>query len=737
MFLSHRLDITNLINVQREHVLEIEFDSALKRAREIKDSYPNHKWVGYNGEMARLGARKAQYHWGWDWGPLLMTAGIWKTARLEVYSVRIDDIRTEIQLSKDRQQATVMSFAQISSDTSTAYRAVFTLHSMGHEIERKLVSIDANGKAEANINISNPQLWWPNGYGPQTLYEISVSVIKDGEEHHQVSKKFGIRSVEVVRQLDKYGKSFFFRINGVDVFCGGSCWIPADSFLPRIPKDKYRQWVELMAAGRQVMIRVWGGGIYEDDSFYDACDEYGIIVWQDFMFACGNYPTWPAMLDSIRREAICNVRRLRHHPAIVLYAGNNEDYQVQEQIGLTYDYEDKNRDNWLKSDFPARYIYEELLPGVIAEESPGAFYHPGSPWGDGKPTSDPSLDCVDRYAVWHGTQEKYQIFDRLGGRFNSEFGMEAFPHLETVDYFVERQIDRFPQSQVMDFHNKAAGHERRIATYLEENLRTSTDLETYIHLTQVVQAEAMLYAYRGWRRQWGDNRRCGGALVWQLNDCWPTISWAIVDYFLSPKPSYYAIARALSPVAVGIQREHHDWSLSHIRPPETAKYNLWVASSVQEEVVATVELRFISINTGSEIRESIRHHDVHVTPNGTTDIVVDGIIDYVQYPEPHVLAARVWIGDRVISRDIDWPQPYKYLGLADRGLEVNESVGTDDECIIVVSAKKPVKCLTFEERDGVKLSNSALDVVPGDDQTVTITGLKAGDKALGWKFLGQ
>lgn len=255
MFLSHRLDVTNLINVQREHVLEIEFDSALKRAREIKDSYPNHKWVGYNGEMARLGVRKAQYHWGWDWGPLLMTAGIWKTARLEVYSVRIDDFRTGIQLSKDRQQATVMSFAQISSDTPTAYRAVFTLRSMGHEIERKLVSIHTNGKAETNINISNPQLWWPNGYGPQTLYEISVSVIKDGEEHHQVSKKIGIRSVEVIRQLDKYGKSFFFRINGVDIFCGGSCWIPADSFLPRIPKDRYRQWVELMAAGRQVMIR--------------------------------------------------------------------------------------------------------------------------------------------------------------------------------------------------------------------------------------------------------------------------------------------------------------------------------------------------------------------------------------------------------------------------------------------------------------------------------------------------
>ncbi|KAJ9301171.1 CAZyme family GH2 [Paecilomyces variotii] len=737
MFLSHRLNVTDFLKAQKQHVLEIEFDSALIRARKIKDSHPDHKWVGYNGEMARLGVRKAQYHWGWDWGPLLMTAGIWRPVRLEMYSIRVDNICVEIQLSKDHQAATVMASAQITGDSPALYKAVFSLSLMGHEIESKIVPIDTNGNAKADIDIVNPQLWWPNGYGPQTLYEISVSVTKDGEAFHQVSKKIGIRTAEVIQKLDKYGKSFFFRINGVDIFCGGSCWIPADSFLPSITKDRYRQWIELMAAGRQVMIRIWGGGIYEDDSFYDACDEYGIMVWQDFMFGCGNYPTWPAMLDSIRKEATCNVRRLRHHPAIVIFAGNNEDYQVQEQAGLTYKFEDKNRDNWLKSDFPARYIYEELLPSVIREECPWVFYHPGSPWGDGKPTSDATVGDLHQWNVWHGTQEKYQIFEQLGGRFNSEFGMEAFPHLETVNYFVEDDIDKFPQSHIMDFHNKAAGHERRIATYVEENLRTSTDLETYIHLTQVVQAETMLYAYRGWRRQWGDNRRCGGALVWQLNDCWPAISWAIVDHFLRPKPAYHAIARALSPVAVGVQREHHDWSVSHARRPKTIKYNLWVASSLQTEVVATVELRFISISTGSEIFESKTYRDIHVMPNGTTDIILDGIIDCVAYPEAHVLAARLWIGDRIVSRDIDWPQPYKYLDFTHRGLAIHESVRTDDERILVISAEKPVKCLVFEERDGVSLSDSALDIVPGDDQTVTITGLNSGDEALKWKFLGQ
>lgn len=200
------------------------------------------------------------------------------------------------------------------------------------------------------------------------------------------------------------------------------------------------------------------------------------------------------MLESVRQETVYNLQRMRHHPSIVLYAGNNEDYQVAESEGLTYNYEDKDPESWLATDFPARYIYEKLLPDVVAEHSPSTFYHPGSPWGDGKISSDATVGDMHQWngqycpnityalslitgVVWHGTQEKYQIFDTLGGRFNSEFGMEAFPHISTIDYFVENPEDKFPQSHVIDFHNKADGHERRLATYLVENLRTATDLE--------------------------------------------------------------------------------------------------------------------------------------------------------------------------------------------------------------------------------------------------------------------
>ncbi|KKK18066.1 hypothetical protein P175DRAFT_0457433 [Aspergillus ochraceoroseus IBT 24754] len=735
MFLAYRVDVTKALEAEGEHTLEIDFDCALLRARELRKQDPAHKWESFNGDPSRMAVRKAQYHWGWDWGPVLMTAGIWREVRLEVYSARVSDLWTQVELATDHQQAQISAFAEIdTSESDASYKATFTLSLHGQEIARG-VATPENNVAKVSFALQEPSLWWPNGYGDQTLYEISVSLEKGDAQIQQLSKKFGIRTAEVIQQPDKHGKSFYFRINGVDIFCGGACWIPADSLLTNVTPERYRKWIQLMAAGHQVMIRVWGGGIYEDESFYQACDEIGIMVWQDFMFGCGNYPTWPDLLESVEKEATYNMRRLRHHPSIVIWVGNNEDYQVQESAGLTYNYEDKDPQSWLKTDFPARYIYEHLLPIVAKKICPELFYHPGSPWGDGKVSSDPTVGDMHQWNVWHGTQEKYQIFDTLGGRFNSEFGMEAFPHIATIDYFVENEADKFPQSHVLDFHNKADGHERRIATYLVENLRTATDLETHIYLTQVVQAETMMFGYRGWRRQWGDERHCGGALLWQLNDCWPTISWAIVDYFLRPKPAFYAVCRVLRPVAIGVRREHHDWSVSHAQPPKTSKYELWVVSSQQTELVGKVELKFLSIKTGQEIRETIVHENVTIVPNGTTN-VLDGVIDHT-VDEPHVLAARVWVDGELTARDVDWPQPFKYLDLSDRGLEVTKISESENEQKIQLSAKKPVKCLVFEERDGVRVSDSAIDIVPGDDQIVTIKGLKPEDAPLKYKFLGQ
>ena len=249
----------------------------------------------------------------------------------------------------------------------------------------------------------------------------------------------------------------------------------------------------------------------------------------------------------------------------------------------------------------------------------------------------------------------------------------------------------------------------------------------------------MMFGYRGWRRQWGDERHCGGALLWQINDCWPTISWAIVDYFLKPKPAYYAVRRVLNPIAVGVQREHHDWSVCHAQPPRNSRYEMWVVSNKSHTVRGSVELRFLSVNTGVEIRPPILR-DVLIATNGTTNIITDGTIDHIAEPEPHVLAARLWVDNQIVARDVDWPQPFKYLDLSGPGIEsvrwerVKES---PDRYLLRITALKPVKCLVFEERDGVRFSDNAMDVVPGDVQSVFISGKWEDISKVRYRFLGQ
>lgn len=255
MFLGHRVNITKQLQTEGEHVLEIEFDCAMLKARELKSQQPSHKWVGFNGDTARLAVRKAQYHWGWDWGPLLMTAGIWRQVQLEVYTARIADLWPKANLSPDHQLAEVTAIAKVDTGFDGEYTARFVLGLKGHEIAQQDIPVSRECEAVVSFRVNRPRLWWPHGYGEQNLYDISVSLLRSGSAVDILSKKFGIRTAEVIQQPDKHGKSFFFRNNGMDIFCGGSCWIPADSLLSNISSERYRKWIELMVAGRQVMIR--------------------------------------------------------------------------------------------------------------------------------------------------------------------------------------------------------------------------------------------------------------------------------------------------------------------------------------------------------------------------------------------------------------------------------------------------------------------------------------------------
>jgi len=620
-----------------------------------------------------------------------------------------------------------------------------TLH--GKQVASETVEIQS-GNVSASFHVDKPALWYPIRYGKQPLYQVKATLLRGDEVVDEVTKKIGLRRAELVQRplKDQPGTSFFFEVNNIPLYCGGSDWIPADNFVPRITRQKYFDWVKLVAEGNQFMIRVWGGGIYEEQSFYDACDEYGILVWQDFMFGCGNYPAWPELLESIKKEAYENVKLLRHHPSIVIWAGNNEDYQYQESAGLTYDYEDKNPDNWLKTDFPARYIYEKLLADVCAELIPRTQYHPGSPWGAGRDTHDPTVGDIHQWNVWHGTQEKYQNFDQLVGRFVSEFGMEAFPSVKTIDAYLplgKDDPDRYPQSSTIDFHNKADGHERRIALYLVENMRYGPDpLEQFVYSTQLMQAECLASAYRLWKRQWkGPGREyCGGALVWQINDCWPVTSWSIADYYLRPKMAYFTVKREMAPVSVGITRREH----KHPRDKYTRVYidvsqriEVWGSNLTLEDLTVDVVFRGWDVETGKQTYEDVKS-GVSLPENRSTEIAAFDVpvLNPSKGEEARTVVAAYLVRDGVqIARYVNWPEPLKYLHF--KKPQQLKAVLTEDLKAVQLSAEVPIKGVAVEcEDDEVRFDDNLVDIVPGEVVTIGVTGAKV-DSKIETRYLGM
>ncbi|KAK5990024.1 Beta-mannosidase B [Cladobotryum mycophilum] len=770
MFVSYRVNITDHIKPGVENTLSIIFDSVIDRGEElIKQHGHEHNFLVRQTEASRVPVRKAQYNWGWDWGPILMTAGPWKPVYLERYVARIDDVWARNQVSEDLKSCSGSIFARVAGSTREGDRVVVTLAKDGSPVFEKEVQVTDTGLVEIPFRIEQPELWYPLGYGAQSRYQLQARLLRtDGEtaELDSQSKLIGFRRTELVQEPDAHGKSFYFRVNNVDIFAGGSCWIPADSFLAGVPAQRYRDWIKLMAEGNQVMIRIWGGGVYEDDALLDACDELGVLVWSDFAFACASYPAYPSYLQNLEPEVRQQVRRLRTHPSVVVWAGNNEDYQVQERYKLDYDFEDKDPQSWLKSTFPARYIYEHFIPTIVKEEDPYVIYHPSSPWGDGKPTADPTVGDIHQWNIWHGAMNKYQEVDNLGGRFVSEFGMIAYPHLSTTRRMTADPSQLYPGSMALDFHNKAIGHERRMMSYVVDNFRPRHDLAGYTHLTQVVQAETMRAAYKAWRRQWGKpgERRCGGVLVWQLNDCWPTMSWAVVDYFLVKKPAYYAIARALRTIDVGVSRTFHDWTqtgywvdensglvtgqVDQTLPARRGTFDVWIASSSVHDVEVNLTVRFISVRSGKDVYPPITT-SITASANATTEVLQNKLLppsiphpdDYTtpfsttQY-DPFVIHATLidptTSSDTPIATDTAWPDPIKYLDMPSRGLQFQVSPSKQQ---VVVSAERPVKGFVFEEIEGLKLSDNGFDIVPGEKHTVNVEGSLRVDELL-WTYVG-
>ncbi|HVF42675.1 MAG TPA: glycoside hydrolase family 2 protein [Pyrinomonadaceae bacterium] len=494
----------------------------------VNEILPRMKTLGYElpaandqGEKTSPHTRKAPYQYGWDWGPRFVTSGVWKPVRLESWDeARLVDLHVvQNQLGKDAAQLT----AEVEVESSGASDAVVIVEDAADRRvnARQTVKLSAGANRYAlKLTIPNPQLWWPNGLGAQKLYTLRARLLVNNRDSDDLSARVGLRTLELRQQPDKEGKSFAFVVNGVPVFAKGANWVPADAFPERITRERYRRLIQSARDSNMNMLRVWGGGYYESDDFYELCDELGIMVWQDFMFACSMYPGDDKFLASVRAEAEDNVRRLRNHPSVVVWVGNNEVETAWHHWGWKQNLPAKLWDDYKK-------IFHGVLPEVVAALDPTRPYWPSSPSSNLEEDSDSQrMGDVHYWEVWHAAKP-FAEYEKQRPRFMSEYGFQSFPQIETVDYYT-LPSDHDIQSPVMLAHQKHPRGNQLIREYMLRDYPEPKDFESFLYVSQVLQAEGIKVGAEHMRRIMPHNM---GSLYWQLDDCWPVASWSGIDYF--------------------------------------------------------------------------------------------------------------------------------------------------------------------------------------------------------------
>ena len=530
MHRTYEFDVKDVLKAG-ENEITVKFDSP---TRFIKAAYAESRADGSSDAMVGFPLiRKAHCMFGWDWGPRLPDAGIWRSISiLGIQTARIRDVYVKqhheggkVTLEVDTHITEITGSAPVTVKVTAPDGTVFT----------------AQGE-KALIEIENPQLWWPNGLGEQPLYTVEVTL---GNGLDSWCRRIGLRTLTVTRKKDQWGESFSHCVNGVDVFAMGADYIPEDNLLPRVNPQRTRRLLEDAKAANMNCIRVWGGGYYPEDYFYDTCDELGLLVWQDFMFACAVYNLTEDFEENIKAEFVDNIRRLRHHASLALWCGNNEMEQF-----VAYG-------EWVSSlRQKADYIkmYEYILPKVLKEEDPQTFYWPASPSSGGSfdEPQDPNRGDVHYWDVWHGLKP-FTDYRNYLFRYVSEFGFQSFPCMQTIESFTAPE-DRNVFSYVMEKHQRNASANGRIVSYLSQMYLYPSSLSNLVYASQLLQAQAMQYGVEHWRRNRNDEH-CMGAVVWQLNDCWPVASWASIDYFGRWKALHYYEKRFFAPVLISCHEE--------------------------------------------------------------------------------------------------------------------------------------------------------------------------------------
>jgi len=650
MFRQYRWDVKSLLKVG-DNELHIAFDSPVRfiAERQAIRFMPGVMQAIPGGPHLR----KAPCQFGWDWGPQLPPIGIWKDIRLECYEVgRISDVH--LRQAHTEGKVTVEATVMVETWDDSQLLAVVRVVAPDGQVFETSGAVASESGGRFQVEIKEPQLWWPNGYGKQPLYLVSLELRQEDILLDHREYQLGLRTLELSQQPDEWGRSFTFVVNGVPVFAKGSNWIPADSFPTRISDEYLEGLIRSAAETHQNMLRVWGGGLFEEDRFYDLCDRYGILVWQDFIFACSIYPlNDPEFLENVRVEVIENVRRLRHRASLALWCGNNE---------MEWGWADWG---WNKPEYQdMKVAYDEFfhrtLPAWCSSEDPDHTYWPSSPSSD-TPFENPNGQIqgdAHYWDVWHG-RKPFTAYRDQYPRFMSEFGFQALPPLETIrTYALESEWNM--TSYIMEQHQKNASGNSLMVGQMLDTFRLPKDFESLVYLSLVLQAEGIRYGVEHWRRH---TDRVSGTIYWQLNDCWPVASWSSLDYFGRWKALHYVARRFYAPLMLSIEDD----------PPHQAVY---ISSDLLEKWEGLV-------------RWSLTMLDGKVLVSGQEQVLVESLgvtavenLDFSEFLNDDtrrdmVFVAELWQGVKCLSRQTAFFTPTKHLMLTDPQIETSLSLKND------------------------------------------------------------
>lgn len=716
MFVGHRISVKNSLR-EGENDLYIRFYSPIERMdpARITTGYEYPADNDHSDQRLSVYNRKAPYHFGWDWGMRLVQMGIWKPVSLTFYNdARIDDFYVkQNKITKEKaeieNQIEIYSLKDTPATISVGYALKSKeLQSSGKEIQLK------KGKNVISLDmiVENPSLWMPTGWGEQHLYDFQVTLKMNDRVVDEKNTRVGLRSVRLVQEPDEHGRTFYFEVNGLPIFAKGANYIPGEIMRTQQDEAYYNRLYDNFTDANMNFIRIWGGGTYEDNYFYELADEKGILIWQDFIFGCTPYPSDDAFLANVADEVEWNIKRLRNHASLAFWCGNNEVEEGLKFWGWDKKYPKEVMDAWFEG---YDKTFRKLIPELVDKFDGTRNYIHGSPYDSNWGNVDKfSSSDVHDWGLWHGRMPFEAMADRLP-RFASEFGFQSFPEMKTIRTFAEEK-DFDIDSEVMQIHQKSPIGNTLIKTYMDMYYHTPNNFEDFVYVGLIMQGNGMEEAVEANRR---GRPYCMGALYWQINDDWPVVSWSSIDYYNNWKAQHYKMRNIFAPLALGVEFKNDKLSYytmsDHLKDINNLQLNVQVIDFDGKVLKRFTEKVSAGANTSKVVKSF-----------AASELVTDD--------QKHNTIVHAWLSDskgKVIStRDYFFYWPNK-LNLPET--TVNKSVKyADGKYTVTLSSKKLAKDVFIEIPVlGAKFTDNFFTLLPGQKKVIEITSpeLKAADKS--------